>query len=150
MPRRFEAGDMFAVRLPDGSAGFGQVLSRESGVMNSVGCAFFPERSAQLALPALSAPIAVLLVTRDALNKRIWPVLGRWEVTVPTASRPYEAFRSAGMVGARIIGSRIIEKFLAAYHGLAPWDDWHDPAYLDTLLLPGVARPRQLVLTRSG
>lgn len=97
---------------------------------------------------ALSDPIAVLLVTPDLLNKRIWPIPSHGEPKVLPQDRPYE--RKAKWVGAKIIGSGNIEKFLAAYHGLAPWDDGHDPNYLDKLLLPGTPRPANVVLSREG
>ena len=147
MPKRFAAGDIFGIPLPDGSFAAGQVLGREREALNSLGCAFFPDRVKAGDPVSLSDPIAVLLVTPDLLNKGIWPVVSRDEPTVLPQDRPYERFRAAKWVGAKIVGSGNLQKLLAAYHGLAAWDDGHDPNYLDPLLLPGVPRPAAAILS---
>jgi hypothetical protein len=147
MARRFAEGDVFGVPLPDGSLGIGQVLAPERDAMNAVGCAFHRERGPLDGDSCLSDPIAILLVTPDALAKGRWPVLARHAVGVPPEARPYERFRAQGWVGVCITGSGIVDKFLAAWHGLHPWDAWHDPRYLDGLLLSGVDRPTGVLLS---
>lgn len=39
----------------------------------------------------------------------------------------------------------IVRQFLNAAFGLAPWDDWKDPSYLDSLLLDPATRPAKVV-----
>ena len=149
MPKRFAAGDIFGVPLPDGSMALGQVLGCEREALNSVGCALFGDRFTGAAEFVLGKPIAVLLVTPDLLNKGIWPILQSRELQVPAEGRPYERFRAQSWVGVNVTGSANAAELLAAYHGLAPWDDWHDPQYLDKLLLPGVQRPAHVVLSKD-
>jgi len=151
MPKKFDSGDIFGVPLPDGSIALGQVLSRERQALNSVGCAFFSAAcSVTGPLPDSLTPISALLVTPDLLNKGAWPLLAKRDVVVPPQQRPYEQFRDSGWVGVKVTGSGIAQEFLAAYHRLCPWDDWYVPDYLDRLLLPGVARPDGVVLSKSG
>jgi len=151
MPKKFSPGDIFGVPLPDGTMAIGQVLARERDALNSVGCVFF----ASIATPsqAMSGkfePVAILLVTPDLLNRGVWPILAKGEVSIPPEKRPYERFRANSWIGVIVTGSGIAQEFLGAYHGLCPWDDWHDPNYLDTLLLPNVERPKHVVLRKSS
>jgi hypothetical protein len=43
-----------------------------------------------------------------------------------------------------------MRQFLLAYRGLADWDDFHDPHYLNALLLPGKRPPRTARYGRTG
>ena len=63
---------------------------------------------------------------------------------------PHSDLESREFVGAKIIGSGIMQKFLDAYFGLIAWDKWQDPNYLDKLLLPGVPRPANAVLVKKN
>jgi regulator of RNase E activity RraB len=73
----------------------------------------------------------------------------RLSIDIPKASLPYEHLRSNGFVGAKIIGSGIVNRFLNAYYGFEAWDDWHDPNYLDTLLISPTKRPKHPILKKS-
>ena len=148
-------GDIFGVPLPDDTYALGQVLGRERDALNSIGCAFFGAiaRAGEslVGLPELlhQTPIAVLLTTPESLTKGIWPILANHTVVLRRKDIPYERFRSNGWVGVKIEGSGIIRRFLAAYHGQVPWDQFHDPNYLDGLLLPSCKRPTNVVLIKS-
>ena len=54
-----------------------------------------------------------------------------------------------GWVGAKVIGSGNVNKFMNAYFGLSLWDDWHDPTYLDRLLVSPEKRPAKLILKKT-
>ena len=151
MAKPFRPGDIFGVPLPDGSMATGQVLSLEPEAINSVGCLFLAAVvSAEGKLVGAPEPVAALLVTPDLLKKGVWPVKSKAPALFPPEEAPYEQFRSLGWVGAKIVGSANVQEFMAAYHGHCPWDAWHDPSYLDSLLLPGVSRPTTAVLCASG
>ena len=45
------------------------------------------------------------------------------------------------VIGAKIIGSGIVNEFVEAFYGLVPWDDWKAPHYLDSLLISEAAKP---------
>jgi hypothetical protein len=79
MPRyaKPQPGDYFDVPLvPDGLAeavtpsAFGQVLSLEPRAMNSIACAFWPERSTEAEVLLRQKPIAVQLVTSESLRHK--------------------------------------------------------------------------------
>ena len=42
-------------------------------------------------------------------------------------------------------GIPIEDDFIKAYFSLAPWDDWHDPEYLDKLLISPDKKPESLI-----
>jgi|SRR5688500_10520446 len=149
MFKQFEPGDIFGIPLPDGSMGTGQVLSLEPDALNTVGCAFFAAKVGPNGFSGSVEPIAALLVTPDLLKSGVWPVKSKAPVFLELHERPYESFRASRWVGVKVTGSGIVQEFLAAYHGLEPWDAWHDPSYLDSLLLPGVARPSHVLSGRA-
>lgn len=145
------AGDVFVVEMGDGRCAVGQIVGREAGVLNSVSVAFFdqrcerPEDAPHLPL-TLDRVISVVFSTRDLLDSWTWRVVGNRPVVVPQHLLPYEATRASGWVGAKVIGSGNLRKFLDAYFGLRAWDDWHDPEYLDRFLLSPDKKPKTVIL----
>jgi len=150
MRQKFAPGDIFGIPLPDGSLGVGQVLSIEPEALNAVGCLFTAGVVSGGKIVSAPEPVAALLVTPDLLKNGSWPVKSSGPITFEPEERPYEQFRAAGWVGAKVVGSANAQALLSAYHGHTPWDDWHDPKYLDSLLLPGVVRPKAAVLHKDG
>lgn len=144
----WSVGDVFLVELQDGTSVVGQIVGQEKQALNSVSCAFFDLRvrsEAEVGELPLSAIFSILFVTRESLDRGIWRVIGNRPVTLPTDRLPYESCRSTGFVGAKIRGSGIVEKFLNAFYGLLPWDDWYDPVYLDGFLTSPDKKPRNLI-----
>jgi hypothetical protein len=138
---------MFAIPLADGTNLLGQVIAHEPSALNSVGCALFDQRFSDATAPSpdLARLFSVILVTRDLLDSGAWRVVSSGPVGVAWERIPYERFRSAGFVGAKIQGSRNVVAFANAFCGLAPWDDWHDPDYLDQFLLAKDKKPERLI-----
>lgn len=151
---KFGDGDIFGVAMPDGRFAIGQVLSATPIALGAVGCALFDEvvgpRTQIVSTNSTGRAIAVQVVIPDLIKRHIWPIIGNLPPLVPPSRRPYEAFRERNWIGAKVLGSGVIRVFMSAYHGLVPWDEFHDPGYLDTLLLPGVAIPGNVVRTRSN
>ena len=147
-------GDVVTIGLLDGTYVLAQVLGREPEVLNSATMAFFDRRfderqpTAGLEPPKFKDAFSVLFVTRDLLDAGRWQVVARCPVDVPPHALPYASLRSKGWVGAKVIGSGIVEEFVNAYYGLRPWDDWHDPSYLDGLLVSPERKPDRLVYKR--
>ncbi len=140
------AGDLFLVENVDHRYTLGQVLDRPKDALNSASCAFFDARvgtesEAQLVKAADYEPFAILFVTPDFLNTGRWHVVAKQRVAIPRHMFPYEALRSKRYVGAKVIGTANVEKFLDAFFGLRPWDDWYRPDYLDGLLLSPDKKP---------
>ncbi len=158
MPRfaRLTTGDYFDVALdyqervpPIDSHGLGQIVSLELDDLGCAACAFWPERGASVLEQLASPPISVQLVTPELLLRRVWPIRGNAPVLIEPELRQYEQFRSEGWIGAKIIGAGIIRQLLSACRGFVPWDQFHDPKYLDSLLAPGVSPPSTVRYTRA-
>lgn len=138
-----QAGDLFIIEIGAQYQALGQVLELVPMALNSVGVAVWLPRSkgATETVDAGETPLAVLLTTPDSLRQGIWQIRRRMKPMVPVNMRPYETFRSSKWVGAKIVGSGIVQELLAACVGLKPWDDWANSRYLDGLLYPGQGRP---------
>ena len=148
-------GDVFLIPLRDGTFSMGQVVGFEPLVLNSVSCAFFAIRShsdENVDAVELSSDrlYSIQFVTRDLLLKGKWRIIRNENPSVKTSELPYESLRNIGFVGAKVIGSGIMEQFANAYFALSPWDDWHDPQYLDKLLRSAHLRPNSLIYIKSN
>jgi hypothetical protein len=153
--QQWEIGDVFTVPTADGQLAVCQIVGREAELSNSVTVALFDQRFTRgiaMAPMDLSASraFAVLFTTPDQLDSGVWRVVGTKPVALGRELFPYEETRASGFVGAKMIGSSIVKEFINAFFGLAPWDDWKDPTYLDSLLIAGGKRPRNVVLKRRG
>lgn len=128
--------------LEDGSFAMGQIVEIQKEVLNSITCAFFDLRTNTQSDIKLEKhkPISVQFVTKDLFNSGNWERIENSKVTVSNKLLPYRETKKKGWVGAKVIGSGIIEMFLNAFYGLRPWDEMKDPEYYKKLLLPGVGR----------
>jgi len=135
-------GDVFKVPLEDGSFVSGQIVEIQKEVLNSITCAFFDSRTDTLPGTDLEKHklISVQFVTKDLFNSGKWERIENNKVTLSTKLLPYRETKKKGWVGAKVIGSGIIEMFLNAFYGLRPWDEMKDSEYYQKLLLPGVER----------
>lgn len=143
---KWQEGDCFVIPLKDGTGLLAQILKREPKAMNSVSCALFDQRvhPGGINEPQMSRLFSTILTTHDLLNSGRWKVTHSAKISVPVDKFPYEFLREKSFVGARIIGSGIIEKFANAFCGLYEWDKWADPNYLDKLLISPEVKPRNL------
>jgi hypothetical protein len=150
--KKWKIGDLFVVQTSDDKFVLGQIVGREASAMNSISAAFFDRRidspeEAVGAARSVSAndAFAILFVTRDLLDSGKWQLVGYLEPIVPPAMLPYENLREKRFIGAKIIGSGIVNKFLDAFYALRPWDAWHNPNYLDGLLVSPAKKPTNLI-----
>ena len=149
-------GNVFLVPLNDASYAVGQILAISKKALNSCLCAFF-DIHLTTGVEKLDEPltegglIAVQFVTIDLLKKGVWIGIGHRSVALDVEKYvPLMRLEQSGYVGAKIIGSGIIREFLSAYYALRPWDTWHDPNYLDKLLVPERKRPANVMLTKTA
>ncbi|WP_203322477.1 hypothetical protein [Pseudoxanthomonas beigongshangi] len=143
---QWTAGSVFLLPLMDETACIGQVIDREPDALNSVAVALFDIKgnwSKENKVPALAgdAVFSVILATKDYLDSGRWLVLGERVSAVPNEMKFYDRLRSTGFVGAKIRGSGLVEDFANAFYGLAPWDDWYVPDYLDGFLISPDKKP---------
>ena len=138
MPRQIaKVGDVFWVRIDDDSLVLGQIVEIKKEVLNSITCAFFDIKNNAEDCD-LSSPVSVQFVTKDLFNKGTWARISNEKVEISENILPYRDTANNGWIGAKVIGSGIINKFLSAFYGLRAWDEMHDPSYYQKLLLPGV------------
>jgi alpha-amylase/alpha-mannosidase (GH57 family) len=140
--QKTKVGDVFWVPIEDGTYVLGQIVEIEKEVLNSITCAFFDVRkdSPENESLDLSAPISIQFVTKDLFNKGTWQRTKNESVQIPENALPYRDTIEECWVGAKVIGSGIICKFLSAFYGLRAWNEMHDPYYYQKLLLPGIKR----------
>ena len=141
-----KSGDICLIPLLDGSYLMGQVLEPQPDLLNSLSCALFDQRSDGRTWPGpdLDRLFSTLFTTPDLLDSGHWKVGATFPVHVPRDAFPGERAQKAGL-NRRVIGSGIVIDFANAYCGLAPWDDWHNPSYLDGLLLSPDLKPQMLL-----
>lgn len=148
--QKWNAGDVFVIRLKDNSYISGQIL--DSPMKNVVSCAIFNERSETISPISECCNkgnlISLVATSREQLDYWVWKVIGSKEIAVSKEEYPIEKYRDNGWVGARIYDASIVEEFADAFYGLTPWDDWADPAYLDNLLYKIELRPDDLLYSK--
>ncbi len=143
-PKKWEAGDVFAIPLKDNSFAFGQVLDKENCT-----CVLLDMRSGSpvLSVPEFKKlrPISIMhLCKGDLLENGEWQILFRTrEAFIPGDGRGGKA----GTIGSRSYGECGAMKDLAnAYWGLTPWNVMFDENYYDKLLLLGITRPSNVLI----
>lgn len=145
----WKPGDIFGIPLNDGKYALGQVISSEKNCMDSVLCAFtktiVDEDYLENCKINFNDLVSVQITTRDSLDKGIWPIFNSGEPLSVDEIFPIKSIRAAEYVGAKIRGSGSLHKFLSAFHGLSPWDEYADPNYFDKLLLQNVRRPQNVI-----
>jgi hypothetical protein len=134
-----DIGDVFRLPLPDGSFALGHVTGLLPKVY-AVGCVLYDVRGREPLFEPDLVAVSAQLVTPDQLERRNWPIIGSFPVPANASVQPWHADRDS-LVGLKILGSGVFATLAAAFHGLAPWDGMHDPAFFDNLLLAGVRGP---------
>jgi hypothetical protein len=149
---KFGAGDVFLVKQSDGLVTVGQVMDCP---MSCATVALFAPRindpqSVSLYRLDTKHIISAVTCTPELLKSKVWPVVDRRPVVLEQRRWPSESTRAQKWVGMEIQGAGIVRLFLEAYYGLALWDDWHDPKYLDGLLFESVPRPASVRMKNRG
>jgi len=147
----WQNGDVFFVKLKDGTYTTGQILDLQ--MKNVVRCAFFDERIINQQEANVSCNvknlISILATTREQLDFGIWKILGNKKIEILIDEYPNEQFRNNDWIGAKVYDAAVVEEFLDAFYALIPWDDWADPNYLDKLLLDKTKKPNKLIFIKN-
>lgn len=129
------AGQVVAIPLADGAFGAAHVVA--AGLFPAF--AFYarraptPEALVDGWEAAAEPPLAIASMPG-------WVADGTWPV-VADQPRDYSAYALPGVPPKISFTSHFASDFLNAYHGLAPWDGMHDPAYFEKQMLPGTPPP---------
>jgi hypothetical protein len=151
-------GDVFTVKTSNARYAVGQVLDHP-GPLVSVAVALF-DHILEAPDAALSSElsrarlISAVFTSDDLLDSGRWQVVGRRAIALPRKVFPGAHTLAKGGVGEKVIGSFNLATFVEAYFGLAPWDRFQDPAYMDKLLISPARKPTKLIFksdtNRSG
>ena len=151
---KWNFGDVFAIPLLNGKFAIGQVL--DLIMTNVIRCALFDEviddtKGVDLDVICNSTKLISLIASsREQLDYGVWEIIGNKKILIPKSKFPYEKLRDKGWVGATFHDAALVEDFLNAFHALSPWDDWHDPNYLDEYLIDKSKKPPNLILSKKG
>ena len=89
-----------------------------------------------------------MFITEESLDKGFWPIIQQSIVNKNILKQYFpniDLIEQGNIIGINTEGSAIIDDFIKAYFSLAPWDDWHDPEYLDKLLISLDKKPENLI-----
>ena len=143
----WRCGDLFAVPQSDAAWSLGQVLLHEPRAMDSVLCGFYdvrleaPQLCGVAHLLTENRLVALELVTRDALDRGRWPLVGSAALANLGAYHGLQALYYGRYAALRIVPASRIAALLEAWFGLKPWRGGPDPHALEKLLFDGAARP---------
>ncbi|HSN73410.1 MAG TPA: Imm26 family immunity protein [Steroidobacteraceae bacterium] len=138
----WQCGDLFAVPQRDGQWSLGQVLLHEPRAMDSVLCGFYDVRLAEPQLTGVvhlltrNRLVALELVTREALDRGRWPIVGNSLPANLGAYRGLGALYNGRYAAVTVVPSTRIVALLEAWFGLRPWRGGPDPQALERLLFP--------------
>jgi hypothetical protein len=90
--------------------------------------------------------VSVLFVTRDLLDSGDWRVVSEGKAIDAVQYFPLVDMRRKGFVGTKVIGSGIANTLMNAYYGLHAWNAFHNPEYLDGLLVAPDRKPKSVML----
>lgn len=145
---------IFYIKMAENDYGVGQLLQRNSKSVICLSIALFEQRSSNISdLKAFDFSMkdcfSTVLVTSDLFDYE-WAIEGDdRKASVPKKLYPFRKELSKDAVGVKMINPKVLLSFLHAYHGLLPWDHYHDPLYFEKLLLSDAKRPNGLIFEKS-
>lgn len=145
-------GDCFGIPLIDGRMMLGQVIRFEREALMSVSCALFEQYfdpSAPSPIPSAQRVVCAQYITKDLLDNGVWKIIANHPIAIPEDLYPRKKPTSSGYIGATVIGSGNIVHFANAFAGLAAWDRYFDPQYLDKLLIDPAKKPTHLLYKKD-
>jgi Immunity protein 26 len=146
-------GDVFIIKLLNGKFCVGQILDLQMD--NIVRVSLFNEVISNLVTLDLSKIcqlenlISLVAVSRENLDNGTWKIEGNKEISIPLSMFPNEKFRFNGWIGSVVYDSGLAEDFLNSFFALLPWDDWHDPNFLDEFLVDKKMKPQNLIFIKK-
>lgn len=150
--QKWKEGDVFAIKLLDGSFSFGQALYITKQALSSVVCAFFdfrqPLNGEKISINSLKLDdlLSVQYCSTGLLDSGGWAVVGHLPLLDVSPHINVADIKAGNFVGVKVVGSANFNELMNAYYGLSPWNDFHDPFYLDKLLVSTRKRPSNVIL----
>lgn len=149
---KWQVGDVFTIRQKDGNYTICQILDQPmpnivSLVATDIRVAALEDCQAFDITP--DHALSYVATDKWPLVDGEWQIVGHQEVVIPQGLWPNEKHRASEWVGSRHYDAGLLEDFLDSYYGLAPWDIWYDPNFLDEFLSHPSRKPKKLWLTKS-
>lgn len=141
--------DIFVIPLNNNYYSIGQILDQR--MKNTLRITLFNETVDSLEnlniknLCDVKNLISLLEVTKEQIVYGVWKILGNKETEIPFNLFPNEQFREKNWINSMIYDAALAEDFVNAYNSLIPWDDWHDPIFLDEFLYDKNKKTRNLI-----
>ena len=151
--QKWQVGDYFGIPIEDDFLAVGQILGKYDWI--GVAC-LITKMQISSKNPLLyedikidkNDVIAAMFITEESLDKGFWPIIQQGIVNKNILKQYFpniDLIEQGNIIGINTEGSAIIDDFIKAYFSLAPWDDWHDPEYLDKLLISPDKKPDSLI-----
>ena len=154
---KWKAGDLFVIPLINKKLCIGQVLDLQ--MPNIVRIALYDKVIDNInynnlnrlnQFVKLNNLISLIATSTEKLDNKEWKVIGNKDVEIPISKYPNEEFRSKGWVGAIHYDSGLVEDFINSFFSLLPWDDWHNPNFLDEFLIDPNIKPENLLYIKAN
>jgi hypothetical protein len=152
---KWHINDVFAVPLLNGKYALGHILDQR--IVNAVRIALYNELVTEGELENIDLTeyiqqenlLSLIEVTKWHLNDGAWKIVGNKLNVVSVESFPNEQFRSNNWINSVTYDAGLTEDFLNSFYALLPWDDWHDPDYLDKYLVDISKKPKNLIYKKD-
>ncbi|MBY6286469.1 hypothetical protein K6121_08890 [Neisseria subflava] len=152
--QKWQVGDYFGIPVEDDFLlAVGQILGKYDWI--GVACLITKMKISSKNLPLYedikidkNDIIAAIFITEESLDKGFWPIIQQGIVNKNILKQYFpniDLIEQGNIIGINTEDSAIIDDFIKAYFSLAPWDDWHDPEYLDKLLISPDKKPENLI-----
>jgi hypothetical protein len=142
---KYKVGDVFHVPSLDGGCYLGQVAVDKKQEIGAIFCFFYDGkfRCDQNCAPTELKPseiISAVLITPEALERQLWKICANSPIPDHPKLKLLPALREKNFVGAVIVGSGLVEKYLDTYFGLVEESFWPDLNYVRRFFLDFDAR----------
>ncbi len=139
-------GDIFGVPLKNGSVGLVQIVDTmlPNIIYVAISSSLTSEHSDEIKKFQADSVISLIAVTRHAFDFE-FKKLGHDKPSFKKSDFKNELTKSNGYIGSVTYDAGLIIDFLNAYNKLTPWDDWHNPNYLDSFLVSDKLKPTDLI-----
>ena len=144
----WKQNDVFVIPLKNKYYAVGHVLDQR--MVNTVRVALYSEVITDFDFDLASITdiknlISLIEVTREQLDYGVWKIIGNKHTSIPTEKYANEHFRKNKWINSITHDAALAEDFINSFHGLLPWNDWHNPNYLDDYLIEPSKKPTNLM-----
>lgn len=139
--QKWQVGDYFGVPTENGNFAIGQIMGDYHYMAMGLAC-IMSSKTIDLNSEHINFEekdiISAIFVIDGALTRGEWPILAHG-IADKKLLKKYlpqtDSIEKGDAIGFSVYTSGILDEFVKAYFGLIPWNDWHDPEFLDKEIL---------------